>query len=83
MEKQELLVLDDRSSDDGRAQNGAGWRLFTDGVMGGLSKGDLTFDIVHCIFCRNAPPKQGSFSTSQWICDVLADGYHPDTVCCE
>ena len=46
MEKQELLVLDDRSSDDGRAQNGAGWRLFTDGVMGGVSKGDLTFDIV-------------------------------------
>jgi hypothetical protein len=46
MEKQELLVLDDRSSDDGRAQNGAGWRLFTDGVMGGVSKGELTFDIV-------------------------------------
>ena len=36
MEEQELLVLDDRSSDDGRAQNGAGWRLFTDGVMGGV-----------------------------------------------
>ena len=46
MEKQELLILDDRSSGDGRAQNGAQWRLFTDGVMGGVSKGDLTFDIV-------------------------------------
>ena len=46
MEKQELLVLDDRSSGDGRTQNGAGWRLFTDGVMGGVSKGELTFDIV-------------------------------------
>ena len=46
MEKQELLVLDDRSSGDGRAQNGAGWRLFSDGVMGGVSTGQLTFDIV-------------------------------------
>ena len=46
MEKLELLVLDDRSSDDGCAKNGAGWRLFTDGVMGGVSTGDLTFDIV-------------------------------------
>jgi hypothetical protein len=46
MEKQELLILDDRSSGDGRAQNGAGWRLFSDGVMGGVSTGQLTFDIV-------------------------------------
>ncbi len=46
MEKQEVLVLDDRSSGDERAQNGAVWRLFTDGVMGGVSKGDLTFDVV-------------------------------------
>jgi len=46
MEEKELLVLDDRSSGDARAQYGAGWHLFTDGVMGGVSKGDLTFDIV-------------------------------------
>jgi hypothetical protein len=46
MGKEELLVLDDRSSGDGRAQNGAQWRLFTDGVMGGVSKGRLTFDLV-------------------------------------
>jgi hypothetical protein len=46
MGKEELLVLDDRSSGDGRAQNGAQWRLFTDGVMGGVSVGHLSFDIV-------------------------------------
>lgn len=46
MEEQELLVLDDPGSDDARLQNGVGWRLFTDGVMGGVSKGDLTIDIV-------------------------------------
>jgi hypothetical protein len=46
MEKQDLLVLDDLSLDNGRAPNAAGWRLFTDGVMGGVSTGDLTFDIV-------------------------------------
>ena len=46
MKKRELLVLDDRSSGDGRAQNGVGWHLFTDGVMGGVSKGELNFDIV-------------------------------------
>ena len=46
MENQQTLVLDDRSSDDARAQNGASWRLFTDGVMGGVSTGGLTFEIV-------------------------------------
>ena len=51
MQKLELLVLDDRSSDDARAQNGALWRLFSDGVMGGVSEGDFTFDVVDSRRC--------------------------------
>jgi hypothetical protein len=46
MEEQQLLVLDDRSSGDSRALNGAHWQLFTDGVMGGISRGSLAFDTV-------------------------------------
>jgi hypothetical protein len=46
MEEQRLLVLDDRSSGDSRALNGAHWRLVTDGVMGGVSQGHLDFDSV-------------------------------------
>ena len=46
MEQEQLLLLDDRSSGDARAQDGAQWRLFTDGVMGGVSQGRLTFESV-------------------------------------
>jgi hypothetical protein len=46
MEERSLLIIDDRSSGDSRAQNGASWRLFTDGVMGGLSTGRLGFEQV-------------------------------------
>ena len=46
MEKQEAMVLDDRSSGDDRAQNGARWRLYTDGVMGGISQANIAFDVV-------------------------------------
>ena len=46
MEKQELLVLNDQNSDGDRVQNDEAWRLFTDGVMGGVSNGKLSFDIV-------------------------------------
>lgn len=46
MEEQTLLIVDDRSSGDSRAQNGASWRLFTDGVMGGVSSGRLSFDPI-------------------------------------
>jgi hypothetical protein len=38
----DLLTLDDRSSGTTEALNGNAWRLFTDGVMGGISLGQLT-----------------------------------------
>ncbi len=40
------MLLDDRGSGDLRAASGAEWRLFTDGVMGGVSAGTLTVDEV-------------------------------------
>lgn len=46
MAEQDMLLLDDRSSGDGRPLNGAHWRLITDDVMGGLSKGKLTLDNI-------------------------------------
>jgi hypothetical protein len=38
------LIIDDRSSADLSSNLGVKWRLITDGVMGGLSKGNLTLD---------------------------------------
>jgi len=39
-----LLVIDDRSNNDLTSNLGTKWRLVTDGVMGGLSQGQLTLD---------------------------------------
>ena len=36
------LIIDDRSTGNTRSNIGAGWRLVTDRVMGGISKGSLT-----------------------------------------
>ena len=39
-----MLVIDDRQSDDLRTVHGTSWRLVTDQVMGGISDGMLTVD---------------------------------------
>jgi hypothetical protein len=41
-----VLQLDNRESGDLHAVNGAEWRLFTDGVMGGVSVGSLAIEEV-------------------------------------
>ncbi len=41
MAEQDLLFLDDHESADRASATGAGWRLVTDGVMGGVSEGRL------------------------------------------
>lgn len=46
MEAVDMWVLDDRGTGDRRALNGASWRLFTDGVMGGVSQGSLSVAAV-------------------------------------
>lgn len=42
----ELLIIDDRSSGDYSSALGTRWRLVTDGVMGGVSRGELWVDAV-------------------------------------
>lgn len=39
-----ILVIDDRSYNDVTSNLGTKWQLVTDGVMGGLSQGQLTLD---------------------------------------
>lgn len=42
----EFLIIDDRGSADQRSSLGPAWRLVTDGVMGGVSSGQLTLDRI-------------------------------------
>jgi len=46
MADEALLVIDDRSSGDYSSLAGGRWRLVTDTVMGGVSDGQLTVDVV-------------------------------------
>lgn len=41
---EDLLIIDDRQSGDSRSNLGSPWRLVTDGVMGGVSSGQLLPD---------------------------------------
>ena len=42
MAEPSLFIIDDRSADDFNATSGNEWKLVTDDVMGGVSKGQLT-----------------------------------------
>jgi len=46
MASQSVLVIDDRSADGLKSSYGPAWRLITDGVMGGVSQGQLTADVI-------------------------------------
>jgi hypothetical protein len=46
MASEPVLVIDDRSSGGLESSHGPAWRLITDGVMGGVSRGQLTADTV-------------------------------------
>jgi hypothetical protein len=54
------LVIDDRSSGDLNSNLGLEWRLFTDTVMGGISRGNLSLDTHEG---RNCLRMQGDVST--------------------
>ncbi|MGD8311229.1 MAG: CIA30 family protein [Gammaproteobacteria bacterium] len=43
-EERQLLIIDDRRTGDYRSALGTAWRLVTDGIMGGVSAGQLTCD---------------------------------------
>lgn len=46
MAEQNILIIDDRSNGDLSATSGNAWRLVTDDVMGGISRGQLTIDTI-------------------------------------
>lgn len=46
MAEQNILIIDDRSNGDLSATSGNAWRLVTDDVMGGVSRGQLTIDTI-------------------------------------
>ena len=46
MATQNDLIIDDRTTDDFRAASGNAWYLVTDSVMGGISTGRLSLDMV-------------------------------------
>jgi len=47
----DLLIIDDRRTGDYRSVLGSSWRLITDGVMGGVSNGQLTLDSIENTAC--------------------------------
>jgi hypothetical protein len=47
----ELLIIDNRRTGDYNSALGTSWRLITDGVMGGVSKGQLTLDTIDSRDC--------------------------------
>lgn len=46
-----MLLIDDFSVQDGRAAIGSEWRVFTDQVMGGVSRGAATRDTMAALPC--------------------------------
>jgi hypothetical protein len=51
MATQNDLIIDDRSTNDFRATSGNAWYLVTDGVMGGISRGQLSLETVESRPC--------------------------------
>ena len=46
MAAENTLIIDDRKTGDLRATSGNKWNLVTDGVMGGVSEGQLTVNMI-------------------------------------
>ena len=46
MSAQNELIIDDRKTGDLHSKSGIEWVLVTDGVMGGVSKGQLSIDMI-------------------------------------
>lgn len=77
----DTLIIDDRSSGDFQATSGNAWRLITDGVMGGVSNGRLSIDVVedqNCLRLRgevkldnNGGFIQAALDLSQQTLDVI------------
>jgi hypothetical protein len=78
MALESLVLIDDRSSGNLRALNGNAWRLITDGVMGGVSRGQLTLDSIEgrpCLRLRGDVRVENSGGFIQAALDT--DGKNP------
>ena len=51
MSAQNELIIDNRKTGDLHAISGNAWKLVTDGVMGGVSKGQLSIDSIEAHAC--------------------------------
>jgi hypothetical protein len=73
----ELLLIDDRGKAGLESNLGAPWRLITDGVMGGVSRGELALDNVDgraCLRLRGDVKLENSGGFIQAALDVVNTG---------
>jgi hypothetical protein len=73
----DLLLLDDRRSGDERSRLGTSWRLITDHVMGGVSRGRLTAETVSgrpCLRLQGTVRLENSGGFVQAALDLGQDG---------
>ena len=70
-------VIDDRASGDLRASNGTRWRLVSDAVMGGVSRGELTAAAMNgraCLRLRGRVSLENNGGFLQAALDLSPDG---------
>jgi hypothetical protein len=72
-----MLTLDDRSTGDLRTASGSSWRLVTDGVMGGVSRGRLEVDRIEgrpCLCLRGDVSLDNNGGFIQAALDLRSQG---------
>jgi hypothetical protein len=73
----DLLMIDDRGSGGGRSSLGTAWRLITDDVMGGVSRGRLTTETIagrQCIRLQGEVRLENSGGFVQAVLDLKREG---------
>lgn len=78
------LIIDDRSSNDLQASNGAFWRAVTDTVMGGASTGNVIATVVEgqpCVRLRGTVSLENNGGFVQASLDLNEDGLLDASAC--
>jgi len=82
---EDILIIDDRRAGNMQSVIAGSWRMVTDGVMGGLSRGELSLDTVDnkpCLHLRGDVSLENNGGFIQAALDVAdteaadASGYH-------
>lgn len=76
MAAQNITIIDDRTSNDIRANSGNAWYLLTDGVMGGVSRGQLSLDTIEnrpCLRMRGDVSLKNNGGFIQIVLDLSND----------